>query len=52
MFVIVRIRFLGKGKLEKLPGKLQNSGKTESAFSMGFLYELKAITQDWNGGYS
>jgi hypothetical protein len=24
--------FLGKEKLEKLPGKLENSGKTESAF--------------------
>jgi hypothetical protein len=33
MFVIVRIRFLGKEKLEKLPGKLENSEKTE----MGFL---------------
>jgi hypothetical protein len=32
MFVIVRTRFLGKEKLEKLPGKLENSGKTESAF--------------------
>jgi hypothetical protein len=29
MFVIVRMRFLGKQKLEKLPEK---SGKTESAF--------------------
>jgi len=32
MFVIVRIRFLGKEKLEKLPGKLKNPGKTENAF--------------------
>jgi hypothetical protein len=35
MFVIVRIRFLCKEKLEKLPGKLENSGKTESAFFYG-----------------
>jgi hypothetical protein len=26
------MRFLCKEKLEKLPGKLENSGKTESAF--------------------
>jgi hypothetical protein len=32
MFVIIRMRFLCKEKLEKLPGKLENSGKTESAF--------------------
>jgi hypothetical protein len=32
MFVIIRMRFLGKEKLEKLPGKLENSGKTERAF--------------------
>jgi hypothetical protein len=32
MFVIIRMRFLWKEKLEKLPGKLENSGKTESAF--------------------
>jgi hypothetical protein len=31
MFVII-LRFLCKEKLEKLPGKLENSGKTESAF--------------------
>jgi hypothetical protein len=35
MFVIVRIRFLWKKKLEKLPGKLENSGKTETAFFYG-----------------
>jgi hypothetical protein len=32
MFVIIRMRFLCKEKLEKLRGKLENSGKTESAF--------------------
>jgi hypothetical protein len=32
MFVIIRMRFLCKEKLEKLPGKLENSGKTKSAF--------------------
>jgi hypothetical protein len=32
MFVIIRVRFLCKEKLEKMPGKLKNSGKTESAF--------------------
>jgi hypothetical protein len=32
MFVIIRMRFLCKEKLEKLPGKLENRGKTESAF--------------------
>jgi hypothetical protein len=32
MIVIIRMRFLCKEKLEKLPGKLENSGKTESAF--------------------
>jgi hypothetical protein len=26
------MRFLGKEKMEKLPGKLENSEKTESAF--------------------
>jgi hypothetical protein len=31
----VRIRFLGKEKLKKLPGKLENSGETESAFFYG-----------------
>jgi hypothetical protein len=35
MFVTVRIRFSWKKKLEKLPGKLENSGKTESAFFYG-----------------
>lgn len=30
MFVIVRIRVLGKEKLVKLPGKLENYGKPES----------------------
>jgi hypothetical protein len=29
------MRFLCKEKLEKLPGKLENLGKTESAFFMG-----------------
>jgi hypothetical protein len=52
MFVIVRIRFSGKEKLETLPAKLENSGKTKSVFYMGFLYELKTITQDWNDGYA
>jgi hypothetical protein len=32
MIVIIRMRFLCKEKLEKLPGKLENLGKTESAF--------------------
>jgi hypothetical protein len=32
MFVIIRMRFLCKEKLEKLPGQLENSEKTESAF--------------------
>jgi hypothetical protein len=32
ILVIIRMRFLCKEKLEKLPGKLENSGKTESAF--------------------
>jgi hypothetical protein len=32
MFVIIRMRFLCKEKPEKLSGKLENSGKTESAF--------------------
>jgi hypothetical protein len=32
MFVIIRMRYLCKEKLKKLPGKLENSGKTESAF--------------------
>jgi hypothetical protein len=32
LFVIIRMRFLCKEKLEKFPGKLENSGKTESAF--------------------
>jgi hypothetical protein len=32
MFVIIRMRFLCKEKLKKLPGKLANSGKTERAF--------------------
>jgi hypothetical protein len=36
MFVIIRMRFLCKEKLEKLPGKLENSGKTESAFFYGY----------------
>jgi hypothetical protein len=35
MFAIVRIMFLWKKNLEKLPGKLENSGKTESAFFYG-----------------
>jgi NhaP-type Na+/H+ or K+/H+ antiporter len=30
------MRFLCKEKLEKLPGKLENSGKTESAFCDGY----------------
>jgi hypothetical protein len=34
MFVIIRIRFLCNEKLEKLPGKLENSGKTECFFVM------------------
>jgi hypothetical protein len=42
------MRFSCKEKLEKLPRKLENSGKTESAF----LYELKTITQDSNDGYA
>jgi hypothetical protein len=50
MFVIVRIRFLGKEKLEKLPGKLENSEKTESAFFYGIFVELKAITRYSNDG--
>jgi hypothetical protein len=32
MFVIIRMRFSCKEKLEKFPGNLENSGKTESAF--------------------
>jgi hypothetical protein len=32
MFVIIRMRFLRNEKLEKLLEKLENSGKTESAF--------------------
>jgi heme/copper-type cytochrome/quinol oxidase subunit 2 len=32
MFVIISMRFLCKEKLEKLPGKLENSRKTESPF--------------------
>jgi hypothetical protein len=32
MFKIIRMRFLCNEKLEKLPGKLENSGKTENAF--------------------
>jgi hypothetical protein len=35
MFIMVQIRFLRKKKLEKLPRKLENSGKTESAFFNG-----------------
>jgi hypothetical protein len=50
MFVIVRIMFLGKEKLEKLPGKLENSEKTESAFFYGIFVELKAITRYSNDG--
>jgi hypothetical protein len=30
------MRFLCNEKLEKLPGKLENSGKTESAFFYGY----------------
>jgi hypothetical protein len=30
------MRFLCREKLEKLPGKLENSGKTESAFCGGY----------------
>jgi hypothetical protein len=52
MFVIVRTRFLGKEKLEKLPGKLENSGKLKVLFSMRFLYEFKTITRDSNDGYA
>lgn len=32
------MRFLRKAKLVKLLGKLENSGKTEWPFSMGFVY--------------
>jgi hypothetical protein len=34
MFVIIRMRFLCNKKLEKLPGKLENSGKTKCFFVM------------------
>jgi hypothetical protein len=30
-------------KMEKLPGKLENSGKTESAFFYGFLCRISVI---------
>lgn len=43
MFLIIFIKFLEKEKSEKLLVKLENSGETDSAFSIGFLYDLKAI---------
>jgi hypothetical protein len=45
MFVIVRIRFLRKEKLEKLPGKLENLGKTEF-----FLWDF-CMNSDHNSGF-
>jgi hypothetical protein len=40
MFVIIRMRFLCKEKLEKLPGKLENSGKTESYYFFFVLFVI------------
>jgi hypothetical protein len=39
LFALLQGRFKKKKKSEKLPGKLENSGKTESAFFCG---------NDWN----
>jgi hypothetical protein len=34
LFALIQWWFKKKKKLEKLPGKLENSGKTENAFSI------------------
>jgi hypothetical protein len=49
MFVIVRIRFLGKEKMEKLPGKLENSGKTKVLFCF-VRYGLRKVVRKKKSG--